>query len=40
MEQDSEMIKEVAKTTGKAIDATRDFGKFISKYLNQLKKLF
>lgn len=33
VEEDSKAIKEVAKTTGKAIDGAREFGKFIARYI-------
>lgn len=32
MVEENKIVEEVAKTTGKAIDAVREFGKFISKY--------
>lgn len=34
MENETEAISEVAKTTGKAIDASAGFGRFIAKYLH------
>jgi len=34
MDEESKVVQEVAKTTGKAIDAARDFGGFIAKYIS------
>jgi len=34
MDEESKAIPEIAKTTGKAIDAARDFGGFIAKYIS------
>lgn len=36
MRDESKAVEEVAKATGKAIDATRELGGFISKYVGAL----
>ena len=33
MEEEAKAVQEVFKTTGKAIDASREFGGFISKFV-------